>query len=140
MPASSTGAKSAVPAARSPWLTAALAWFVPGSGHFLLGRRGRAVIVFVTVLIPFVIGLLMRGTMFQPTAAGDVLSRLIQWGGLIGDLAVGLPYFLAVWLGYAPPDTASHNTDYGSKLLVAAGLLNILAAVDAYEIATHQKD
>ena len=140
MPTSSTGVKPALRPVRSPWLATALAWFVPGSGHLLLGRRGRAAIVFVTVLIPFVIGLLMRGTMFQPTTGGDVLSRLIQWGGLIADLAAGLPYFLAVWLGYAQPDTASHNTDYGAKLLVAAGLLNILAAVDAYEIATNQKD
>jgi len=105
-----------------------------------LGRRGRAAIIFAAVLVPFAIGLLMRGTMFQPTSGGDVLSRLIQWGGLIGDVATGLPYFLAVLFGYLPPDTASHYTDYGSKLLVAAGLLNILAAVDAYEIATNQKD
>jgi hypothetical protein len=120
-------------------MTVALAWFVPGSGHFLLGRRWRAAIVFAAVLIPFVLGLLMRGPMFAPTATGDVLSRLIQWGGLIADLANGLPYFLAVWLGYAPPDLPTHNCEYGMKLIVAAGLLNILAIVDAYEIATGEK-
>ncbi len=71
---------------------------------------------------------------------GDVLSRLIQYGGFIGDLAAGLPYLLARWLGYFPPDVAGHNPDYGSKLIVAAGLLNILAMVDAYEINSRQKD
>ena len=139
MQAISTSTGASAPA-RSPWLNVFLAWLIPGSGHFLLGRRWRAVIVFATVLLPFILGLLMRGPMFQPTSAGDVLSRAIQWGGLIADLANGLPYFLAVWFGYAPPDVATHTCDYGSKLLVAAGLLNILAVVDAYEIATGQKD
>jgi hypothetical protein len=55
-------------------------------------------------------------------------------------LAVGIPYLLASWFGYAPPDVAGHVADYGSKFIVAAGLLNILAMVDAYEITTRQKD
>jgi hypothetical protein len=117
-----------------------MTWLIPGSGHFALGRRGRAAILFAAVLLPFIVGLLMHGPMFQPGAGGDVLSRLIQWGGLIGDVANGLAYFLAVWLGYNPPDLATHNVDYGSKLIVAAGLLNILAMVDCFEIATNQKD
>ena len=84
--------------------------------------------------------MLMRGPMFQPTSVGDVLSRLIQSAGFIGDMAAGLIYFIAVALGYWPPDQATHISDYGSKFLVAAGLLNILAMVDAYEIATRQKE
>ena len=82
----------------------------------------------------------MRGPFFQLSSNGDVLSRLIQYGGFLGDLATGLFYFLAVWLGYAPPEQAGHTPEYGSKFIVAAGLLNILAMVDAYEIATRQKD
>ncbi|HZQ50709.1 MAG TPA: DUF6677 family protein [Bryobacteraceae bacterium] len=139
MPANTSTAGNAVPA-RSPWLTVALAWLIPGSGHFLLGRRGRAIIFFVTVAVAFLIGVLMRGPLFQPSGSGEVLSRLIQYGGFIGNLACGLFYFLAVWLGYGPPDQAGHDPDYGSKFLVAAGLLNILGMVDAYEIATKQKD
>lgn len=139
MPAVSASASTSAPA-RSPILTVILAWLIPGSGHFLLGRRGRAVIIFVTVLAAFLIGVLMRGPMFQVSSTGDLLSRLIQYGGFLGDLATGLLYFVSVWLGYAPPDQAGHVADYGSKFIVTAGLLNILAMVDAYEIATRQKD
>jgi hypothetical protein len=44
-----------------------------------------------------------------------------------------------VWLGYARPDAAGYTHDYGTKFLVTAGLLNVLAMVDAYEIATGKK-
>jgi len=139
MSAISASASSSAPA-RSPILTVILAWLIPGSGHFLLGRRGRGAIILLTVLAAFVIGVLMRGPMFQLSSTGDLLSRLIQWGGFFGDLATGLLYFVSMWLGYGPPDQAGHTPDYGSKFIVAAGLLNILAMVDAYEIATRQKD
>ncbi len=138
MPATVSSATSAAPV-RSPYVTVLLAWLIPGSGHFFLGRRGRGAIVFATVLLTFLVGALLRGPLFHPGGA-DLLSRLIQFGGFIGDLASGLFYFVAVWLGYAPPDVAGHAADYGAKFLVTAGLLNILAMVDAYEIATRQKD
>jgi hypothetical protein len=139
MPATTSEATPAPPL-RSPWLTVILAWLVPGGGHLLLGRRGRGAIIFVTVLVTFLVGVLMRGPLFDTSGAGDVLSRFIQWGGHIGDMASGLLYFVAVWSGYGPPDQAGHNADYGSKFIVAAGLLNILSMVDAYEIATRQKE
>jgi hypothetical protein len=138
MQATSSAATSS-PHVRSPYLIVALAWLIPGSGHFLLGRRGRAAIIFVAVALTFVLGLLMRGPLFHPGGI-DLLSRLIQFGGFIGNLASGLFYFLTIWLGYSQPDVAGHAPDYGSKFLVAAGLLNILAMVDAYEISTKQKD
>jgi hypothetical protein len=134
-----TSSSAAGWSARSPYVTVALAWLIPGSGHFLMGRRGRAAIIFATVCLTFALGLLMRGPLFHPGGT-DLLSRLIQLGGFIGDLASGLLYFVAVWLGYSQPDIAGHTPDYGSKFLVAAGLFNILAMVDAYEIATKQKE
>jgi hypothetical protein len=140
MPAISAGASTTAPI-RSPYLTIALAWFVPGLGHLLLGRRARAAIIFATVLIAFLIGVFMHGPLFQPSAApGDVLSRVIALGGFIGDLSSGLFYLIAVWLGYAPPDRGTYTPEYGSKFLVMAGLLNLLAIVDAYEISTRQKE
>ena len=138
--AAATTETAAAPPLRNPWLTVLLAWLVPGGGHLLLGRRIRGAIIFLTVLLCFGVGLLQRGPLFEVTSGGDVLSRLIQWGGHIGDMASGIFYFVAVWMGYAPPDRAGHTADYGSKFIVAAGLLNILAAVDAYEIAMREKE
>jgi hypothetical protein len=116
-----------------------LGWLIPGGGHFLLKRTGRGTLLLVTVLSMFLLGLMMRGAMFQPQT-GDILTTIIYCGGFLGDLASGLLYLLATWLGYAQPDVAGHVHDYGTKFLVAAGLINILAMVDAYEIATGKKD
>jgi hypothetical protein len=46
---------------------------------------------------------------------------------------------IATWFGYAQPDVAGAVHDYGTKFLVTAGLLNVLAMVDAYEIAIGKK-
>jgi hypothetical protein len=140
MPATTATAATAAAPIRSPFLVVFLGWLIPGAGHLILGRRGRGAMIFASVLIAFVVGILMRGPLFQPSGGADVLSRFIQYGGFIGDLASGVPYLLTSFLGYAPPDVATHTADYGSKFIVAAGLLNILAMVDAYEIATRQKD
>lgn len=122
------------------WLwPVALGWLVPGGGHFLLKRTGRGGLILFSVLAMFLLGLMMRGAMFQPQT-GDILTTIIYCGGFIGDLASGLLYLLAIWFGYNQPDMAGHVHDYGTKFLVAAGLLNILGMVDAFEIATHKKD
>jgi hypothetical protein len=124
----------------SAWAPAvALGWLVPGGGHFLLKRTGRGALLLVSVTSMFLCGLMMRGTMFTPQS-GDLLTTLINTGGFLGDVASGILYLLSVWLGYSQPDMAGHVHDYGTKFLVTAGLLNVLAMVDAFEIASRRKD
>jgi hypothetical protein len=117
----------------------ALSWLVPGGGHLLLKRTGRGLLLMAAITTMFVCGLMMRGAMFQPES-GDILTTLINTGGFIGDLASGILYLLTQWLNYNQPDVAGAVHDYGTKFLVTAGLLNILAMVDAFEIATRRKE
>ena len=129
-PASSVGALAPV---------LALGWLIPGAGHLMLKRTGRGVLLLLAVTGMFACGLMMRGAMFQPQS-GDLLTTVINTGGFLGDIASGLLYLLSVWLGYNQPDMAGHVHDYGTKFLVTAGLLNVLALVDAFEIAAGRKD
>jgi hypothetical protein len=122
------------------WMPAVLvAWLIPGGGHFLLKRPGRGGLIAASVVAMFLLGLMMRGALFTPQG-NDLLTMVIYYGGFVGDLMSGLLYFLTVWLGYNQPDVAGHVHDYGTKFLVAAGLLNVLAMVDVFEIATGQKE
>jgi hypothetical protein len=122
------------------WLPAVLvAWIIPGGGHFLLKKRGRGALILASVTLMFVFGLFMRGMMFTPEK-GDILTTLINYGGFVSDLASGALYFAASMFGYAQGDLPGAVHDYGTKFLVTAGLLNILAIVDAYEIAAGRKD
>ena len=133
-----TEAKQAAPTRN--WVpVVVLAWFIPGGGHFLLKRSGRGAILAGSVALVFLLGLMMRGAMFQ-WQTGDLLTTVIYCGGFIGDLMSGVLFLLARAFGYDQVDMAGHVHDYGTKFLVAAGLLNILAMVDAYEIATGRKD
>lgn len=133
-------APAAAPPRRSPFFTVLLAWLIPGGGHFLLGRWGRGAILAAAIVITFLIGLGMQGPMFKlGQDGGDVLTRVIGAGGFIGDVATGVLYFVTEAAGYTGSDSAGHSPEYASKLLVTAGLLNILAMVDAYEIAERQK-
>jgi hypothetical protein len=116
-----------------------LGWLVPGGGHFLLKKHLRGAILAGAIVLMFVLGLMMRGAMFEPQT-GDLLTTLIYCGGFAGNLSTGILFFLAKVFGYNQPDIAGHVVDYGTKFLVGAGLCNILAIVDAYEIASGKKD
>jgi hypothetical protein len=136
---SSTPTKEPLPPLNTWGPAVLLAWFLPGGGHFLLKRTGRAALLLVSVLSLFLFGLMMRGEFLKPQG-GDLLNVLIYYGGFFCDLATGVPYLIATWLGYSQPDVAGAVHDYGTKFLVTAGLLNVLAMVDAFEIAVGRKD
>jgi len=124
----------------SKWLPIVLAaWIVPGGGHFLLKKNYRGAILSGSIVLAFLSGLFLRGYMFEPLR-GDLLTTLIYTGGYIANMASGILYFMAMWFGYSQADVAGHSIDYGTKFFVAAGLFNILAIVDAFEIATARKD
>lgn len=131
--------KEPMPPLRQWFHVVALGWLIPGGGHLLLGRRGRGALLALSVVAMFVLGLMMRGALFQPQT-GDLLTTIIYCGGFLGNLASGILYLLSVWFGYSQPDVAGHVHDYGTKFLVAAGLLNVLAMVDAFEIAVRKKE
>ncbi len=139
MESTSQPAESAQPAMN--WILPVLAaWVIPGAGHFMLKKTGRGALIFASVLLMFLFGLSMSGMMFSPEKGPDYLTTLINYGGFVCDLAAGALYLLTTMFGYAQPDMPGAVHDYGTKFLVTAGLLNILAMADVYEIATGKKD
>ena len=111
------------------------AWLVPGLGHLLLGKKWRALILFASIGIMFVLGLAMQGQFFT-TSSGSYLQTL----GYYGELCVGLAMPGAKFFGYSGGDLFFVSSDYGSAYLVAAGMLNVLAVLDTYDIAMGRKN
>jgi hypothetical protein len=110
------------------------AWVVPGLGHFLLGRKWRALILFVSIVTMFLMGIAMQGEFFT-TSSGSYLQTL----GYYGELCVGLAMPAARFFGYAGGNPLFVSADFGTAYLVAAGMLNTLTILDTYDIAMGRK-
>ncbi len=108
-------------------------WLFPGAGHFLLGKWGRGALLALSILAMFVLGLAMHGKLY--TSATDILSLL----GLLGDLGNGLPYIAGRALSLGAEQVQVTTADYGRAFIVIAGLLNVIAAVDAHNLRTGRK-
>lgn len=111
-----------------------VAWLVPGSGHALLRQWGRGLGVFCAVGALAWIGVAVRGRLFT-TASSDFFDLL----GYVADCGAGVFFFLAQQWSNGGPDVAHAAGDYGTRFFAAAGVLNILAAVDAYRLARGQE-
>jgi hypothetical protein len=110
------------------------AWLVPGSGHFLQGRKIRALILFSSIICMFVLGVMMNGELFR-FSSPSILHRL----GFVGEWSVGAAMPVAHFFGYSGGDPYFASADYGTAFLIAAGMLNILTMFDAYDIAMGRK-
>jgi hypothetical protein len=108
-------------------------WLVPGGGHFLLRKWGRGALLAAVILGMFVMGLTMQGKVYA--GVHDILDIL----GLAGDLGNGLPYLLARMMGVGADQVLVTTADYGTRFIVVAGLLNVIAAVDAHNLRTGRK-
>jgi len=132
------------------------AWIVPGGGHYYLGKRKRGLVFFLVVLTTFFLGILNDGRSYlvdreQPlsylgTFANIALGplELVSRQLTFGRLAYALP---------ADPNDAegvrllaamrrkvmSVTNEYGTTFILAAGLMNILLILDAYDIAIGRK-
>jgi hypothetical protein len=82
----------------------------------------------------FSIGLALKGKIYSPNT-GDLLDVL----NFAGDLGNGLLYGLARLLDLGQSSVQIAVADYGTKFMVVAGLLNVIAAVDAHSLATGRK-
>jgi hypothetical protein len=123
------GEKSSLPA-----LVLLAGWLVPGAGHLILGKWVRALLLFVSILGMYLIGLGMAGKVYTPNT-GDMLDML----GFVGQIGMGLLYLLARIFGWGATSVLNTLSDYGTKFLVVGGLLNVIAAIDAHSLANGRK-
>jgi uncharacterized protein DUF6677 len=115
-------------------MIAVASWLVPGLGHALMRMWTRALACLLCVGSLVLCGAGMRGNLFGWETA-DPFSRL----GFVADLGSGVFYWVAKSVENTGPDVSHAEGDYGTRLLAAAGVLNLLAALHAYEAARGRK-
>ncbi|MDE3062842.1 MAG: hypothetical protein KGJ51_07245 [Acidobacteriota bacterium] len=108
-------------------------WLVPGAGHFLLRKWGRGALLMLSIAGMFALGLAMQGKVYSN--AHDILDIL----GFVGDLGNGLLYVASRIFGLGADQVQITTGDYGTRFIVVAGLLNVIAAVDAHNLRTGRK-
>jgi hypothetical protein len=108
-------------------------WLLPGAGHFVQRKWVRGTLLLVAIGGMFVLGVAMQGKLY--TSAQNILDML----GLAGDLGSGLFYLVSRQLGLGADAVQVTTADYGTRFIVVAGLLNIIAAVDAHNLFTGRK-
>ncbi len=117
-----------------PAIFGLVAWMVPGLGHLLLRRWKKAATFFVVVVALIVLGCAMRGDVFALGSDGP-LGTL----GFFADIGSGALYFLARALESSRADLSNTAGDYGTRFIAAAGIINVLAVIDAFETAAQRR-
>lgn len=113
---------------------AALAWVLPGLGHLVLGKRQKGLIFLVAIPAMFAIGLGLSGRMF-PFDFSQPLAGLAA----VAARGIGLPSLAAGWLGYGQGLVTAASYEYGNTFVIVSGLLNLLVALDAFDVASGRK-
>jgi hypothetical protein len=126
-----------IPIARTIAATAAT-FIVPGLGHLLLGKVIRGAIIGGVIIVMFALGFAMEGHLYKPDP-----NEWLTWFFSFLNAGMGLPYLvclLADWGVQITPEQAAKVTfEYGNTFLCVAGALNMLAAMDAYDIGIGRK-
>lgn len=133
---STTKAESAVtpPVTIMSVVAPAVGWLIPGAGHLIQKRWGRGLLLMVSIVTMFFLGLAMQGRVYRPNG-GDILDIL----GFVGDVGAGGLYILTRVMDWGQGAIAQATADYGTKYLIVAGLLNFISVADAYHIAIGKK-
>src|SRR5215470_7487948 len=112
----------------------AIGWLIPGDGHLIQRRWIRVLLLMATIVTMFAFGLAIDGKNYKPNT-GDLLDML----GFVGDLCAGGLYIVSRAMDWGNTAISYATADYGTKFIVVAGLLNVMALVDAHQIAIGKK-
>jgi hypothetical protein len=126
-----------------PPLVAVAGWVLPGSGYWLIGQRGRADAIGLTILALFIFGVLIGGirVVEAPDLAGPgtFLARILQKPWFLGQVLTGPIGIIAAWLSSAAAHSEAYKlvqakarlAEIGTLYTAVAGMLNLLAIIDS---------
>lgn len=117
-----------------PAAVCVVSWLVPGAGHLMLGRRQKGLVFLIALPLMFAIGLALDGRLF-PFIFEEPLVGLAA----VANLGMGVPYFIAKAMDLGQGVVTAASYEYGNTFLIVSGLLNMLVAIDAYDVKLGRK-
>lgn len=117
-----------------PAAVCVVSWLVPGAGHLMLGRRQKGFVFLIALPVMFAIGLALDGRLF-PFMFQEPLVGLAA----LANLGMGIPYFIAKAMDLGQGVVTAALYEYGNTFLIVSGLLNMLVAIDAYDVTLGRK-
>ncbi len=143
-----------------PPIVALAGWLLPGGGYLLLGQRTRGLVIGITIVLVFMGGLLIGGVRLLEVPMYDENGQAIENGEWVREIRAK-PWSIAqilagpvsiaggVWsIEASIPDPAGHRAsgakahvrllEIGTLYTAVAGMLNLLAIIDATSRATRE--
>lgn len=113
-------------------------WLVPGGAYLLMRRYLQFVVFGVLVSTTFAAGLALRGGLQWPQPAElqglDPFTVLLFKGGAVAKVLAGCPFLIALPFDGAAGFLDGRLHEYGTTLLMLAGLFNLLGISSALEL------
>lgn len=119
------------------WVSSLLAWLLPGLGHVYLKCFKRGGLLGGVIWLVFLFGIMSGGRVHGLL---DSDSGFLTYIFGFFDLGAGLLYVVPRLLGIGTFEQEQIQTaEYGNVLIMVAGLLNYLLALDVFDIAAKRK-
>jgi hypothetical protein len=113
----------------------AFGWLLPGGSYLLRGRYVQFAVTLALVCVSLVAGIALQGSNRWPDHSElqglDDFTAATARAGAFTKLLAGAPYIIAWLCGYSQSFTGGQVHEYGTVLLIAAGLINLLALSDS---------
>jgi len=113
-------------------LVALVGWFIPGGGYFLLRETARALIIFLTIVLTFGLGLYI-GSIGVVDPIGERLWYMAQ---ILSSPVVAVIGHFTAGGGYP---VYGRPSEMGQIYTSTAGLLNLLCIVNSVHLAHVRK-
>src|SRR5258708_33087889 len=110
---SAAAAAPEYPLTRMAIVAPIVGWLIPGAGHIIQKRYVRGLLLMISVVAMFLIGLGMNGRVYGPNG-GEILEML----GFVGDLGSRVLYFLGMIIGWGQAARAHASPGPGDEIVV----------------------
>ncbi len=111
-----------------------LAWLIPGGGHFYLGQKRRGIFLGSMVILVFLVGMVLADFRnIAPLTRHPIWGIAHLFGGLMTAIATAATSNLMI-----VRDSSYYHV--GCLYSGIGALLNVLVAIDAYDIASKKSE